>query len=87
MGRSCKVISRSGTFEEDTNDPVKIAGFLELLAESVHRALLRDRFLFKVVTLKVRFEDFSTYTRSRTISIWTSDLFVIKERQSCFFRL
>ena len=27
-----KSISRSGTFEEDTNDPVKIAGFLELLA-------------------------------------------------------
>lgn len=73
-----KSISRSGTFEEDTNDPVKIAGFLELLAESVHRALLRDRFLFKVVTLKVRFEDFSTYTRSKTIPVWTSDMFVIK---------
>lgn len=73
-----KSISRSGTFEEDTNDPVKIAGFLELLAESVHRALLRDRFLFKVVTLRVRYEDFSTYTRSRTVSVWTSDIFVIK---------
>ena len=46
-----KSMSR-GTFEEDTNNPVKIAGFLELLAESVHRALLRDRFLFKIVTLK-----------------------------------
>ncbi|HET8687793.1 MAG TPA: hypothetical protein VFM18_14170 [Methanosarcina sp.] len=73
-----KSISRSGTFAEDTNDPVKIAGFMELLAESVHRALLRDRFLFKVVTLKVRFEDFSTYTRSKTVSVWTSDIFVIK---------
>jgi len=73
-----KSISWSGTFAEDTNDPVKIAGFLELLAESVHRALLRDRFLFKVVTLKVRFEDFSTYTRSKTVPVWTSDIFVIK---------
>ncbi len=73
-----KSISRSGTFSEDTNDPVKIAGFLELLAESVHRALLKNRFLFKVVTLKVRFEDFSTYTRSKTVSVWTSDIFVIK---------
>ncbi len=50
-----KSISRSGTFEEDTNDPVKIAGFLEMLAESVHRALLRDSFLFKKVNLKVRY--------------------------------
>lgn len=73
-----KSISRSGTFSEDTNDPVKIAGFLDLLAESVHRALLKNRFLFKVVTLKVRFEDFSTYTRSKTVSVWTSDIFVIK---------
>ena len=73
-----KSISRSGTFKEDTNDPIKIAGFLELLAESVHRALLRDKFFFKVVTLKVRFDDFSTYTRSKTISVWTSDIFVIK---------
>ena len=73
-----KSISRSGTFQEDTNDPVKIAGFLELLAESVHRALMKDRFLFKVINLKVRYDDFSTYTRSKTVPVWTSDIFVIK---------
>jgi DNA polymerase IV (archaeal DinB-like DNA polymerase) len=73
-----KSISRSGTFAEDTNDPVKITGFLELLAESVHRALLRDSFLFKVVILRIRFDDFSTYTRSKTVPVWTSDIFVIK---------
>ena len=76
--KAVKSISRSGTFEEDTNDPVKIAGSLEMLAESVHRALLRHSFLFKTVTLKVRFEDFSTYTRSKTTPVWTSDIFVIK---------
>jgi len=64
-----KSMSRSGTFEEDTNDPVKIAGSLEMLTESVHRALLRHSFLFKTVTLKVRFEDFSTYTCSKTTSV------------------
>jgi DNA polymerase IV (archaeal DinB-like DNA polymerase) len=57
---------------------VKIAGYLELLAESVHRALIKDHFLFKVVTLVVRYEDFSIYTRSKTVSVWTSDIFVIK---------
>ena len=30
------------------------------------------------ITLTVRFEDFSTYTRSKTSPIWTSDIFVIK---------
>jgi DNA polymerase IV (DinB-like DNA polymerase) len=73
-----KSISRHGTFTEDTNDPVKITGSLDLLVESVHSSLLKHRFLFKTVTLTVRFEDFSTYTRSKTIPIWTSDIFVIK---------
>jgi DNA polymerase IV (DinB-like DNA polymerase) len=73
-----KSISRHGTFAEDTNDPVKISGSLDILIESVHGSLLKHRFLFKTVTLIVRFEDFSTYTRSRTLPIWTSDIFVIK---------
>ncbi len=73
-----KSISRHGTFVEDTNDPVKITGSLNLLVESVHNSLLKNRFLFKTVILTVRFEDFSTYTRSKTIPIWTSDIFVIK---------
>ena len=75
---SVKSISRHGTFEEDTNDPVKIKGTLEMLAESVHSSLLKHHFLFKTIILTVRYEDFSTYTRSRTLSIWTADLFVIK---------
>ncbi len=75
---SIKSISRHGTFEEDTNDLVKITKSLEMLTESVHSSLMKHRFLFKTVTLIVRFEDFTTYTRSKTIPIWTSDLFVIK---------
>jgi DNA polymerase IV (archaeal DinB-like DNA polymerase) len=73
-----KSISRSRTFREDTNAPIKIVGFLEMLAENVHRALMKDRFLFKTVTLTVRYENFSTYTRSKTLSVWTADIFVIK---------
>jgi len=73
-----KSISRHGTFEEDTNDPVKIEGALEMLAGSIHSSLMKHRFLFRTVTLIVRFEDFFTYTRSKTVPIWTSDIFVIK---------
>jgi len=75
-----KSISRNGTFEEDTNDPVKISESLEMLVRSVHSTLMKHCFLFKTVTLTVRYEDFSTYTRSKTVSIWTSDIFVIKKK-------
>ena len=40
---------------------------------------MKYRFLFKTVTLTVRFEDFSTFSRSKTVPIWTSDIFVIKK--------
>ena len=66
--------SRSGTFEEDTNDPVKIAGSLEMLAESVHRALLRHSFLFKTVTLKaVSYTHLDVYKRQ--VPIQSSGIF------------
>jgi len=72
-----KSISRGGTFNENTNDPIKIAGYLKMLAERVYKSLIKHRFLYKVVTIRVRYDDFSTYTRSKTIPVWTSD-FVIK---------
>ena len=73
-----KSISRSTTFKEDTNDPIKISGYLDILAESVHKSLIKHQFLCKVVTIRVRYDDFSTYTRSKIIPVWTSDIFVIK---------
>jgi DNA polymerase IV (DinB-like DNA polymerase) len=51
---------------------------MELLAESVHKSLVKHRFLYKAVTIIVRYDYFSTYTRSKTIPVWTSDIFVIK---------
>jgi DNA polymerase IV (archaeal DinB-like DNA polymerase) len=62
-----KSISRSRTFGEDTNDPIKIAGYMELLADSVHTILMKHRFLFRTVTIIVRLEDFTTYTRAKTV--------------------
>lgn len=74
-----KSISRHRTFNVDTNDPLKIREALEILTAGVHNSLLENHFLFKTVTLTVRFEDFSTYMRSKTLPIWTSDIFIIKK--------
>jgi DNA polymerase IV (DinB-like DNA polymerase) len=49
-----------------------------MLVESVHRALVKHRFLYKVVTIRVRYDDFATYTRSKTVPVWTADILVIK---------
>ena len=60
-----KSISRSSTFKENTKDPIKIAGYLEMLAESLHKSLVKHRFPYKVVTIRVRYDYFSKYTRSK----------------------
>jgi DNA polymerase IV (archaeal DinB-like DNA polymerase) len=52
--------------------------YLDMLAECVHRSLTKHRYLYKVVSITVRYDDFSTYTRSKTIPVWTSYIFVIK---------
>jgi DNA polymerase IV (archaeal DinB-like DNA polymerase) len=73
-----KSISRHITFDEDTDDPEKITKGVEILADSVHGNLMKHRYLFRTITIIVRFEDFTTYTRSKTIPIWTYDINVIK---------
>ncbi|AAM04406.1 DNA polymerase Y family protein [Methanosarcina acetivorans] len=45
-GEAIKSIIWSSTFKENTNDPIKIAGYLEMLAESVHKSLFKHRLYF-----------------------------------------
>lgn len=73
-----KSISKEDTFDEDTADPHVIGQVLDSLAEDVHTSLTKKKFLFKTITLKVRFEDFSTYTRARSLKIHSTDIDVIK---------
>ncbi len=73
-----KSISKEDTFDEDTADPYIIEQVLDSLADSVHTSLMKEKFLFKTITLKVRFEDFSTYTRARSLRVYSTDLEIIK---------
>lgn len=73
-----KSISKEDTFDEDTADPEIIEKVLDSLADNVYRSLVKKKFLFRTVTLKVRFEDFSTYTRSKTLGACESNPDVIK---------
>ena len=73
-----KSISRHGTCAEYTKDHDKITSCMDMLAESVHVNLMKHSYLFRTITVIVRFEDFTTYTRSKTVTIWTSDINVIK---------
>jgi len=73
-----KSISRELTFEEDTEDPRVLSQTMEALAEDVHNALLEEGLLFRTLTIKVRYEDFTTHTKSCTLEHFTTDLNIIK---------
>jgi DNA polymerase IV (DinB-like DNA polymerase) len=73
-----KSISRHITFDEDTEDSKKIVKCIDVLADGVHHNLTKNRLLFRTVTIIVRLEDFTTYTRAKTVPIWTWDIDSIK---------
>ncbi|MDD1715692.1 MAG: DNA polymerase IV [Methanolinea sp.] len=66
-GECIKSISRETTFERDVKDINTLLSVLDDLAEDLVRELEQDRALCGTVTVRIRFPDFSTYTRSRTL--------------------
>ncbi|NOZ58675.1 MAG: DNA polymerase IV [Euryarchaeota archaeon] len=74
-----KSIGREQTFPRDLEEEEELRAALEELAERVHRDLKEEGFLFRTLTLKVRFSDFETHTRAKTLRSHHGDLATIKE--------
>jgi DNA polymerase IV len=65
-----KSISHSVTLEEDTSDGNSLRKVLLQLSERVSRRMRRDGFYGRRITLTVRYSDFYTFSKQRTISKW-----------------
>ena len=63
-----KSIGNETTFEHDVDDPDVIQARLLALADQVAGRLRAAGYVGRTVSLKIRFADFSTITRSRTLS-------------------
>ena len=66
-GRAAKSISREVTFHEDVTDPQSLRRTLGRHSERVASDLRRAGRRARTVTLKLRWSDFTTLTRSRTV--------------------
>jgi DNA polymerase IV len=62
-----KSISHSVTLEEDTSDPLVLRKVLSQLSEKVSKRMRRDSFFCGRVTLTVRYSDFFTFTKQKTL--------------------
>jgi DNA polymerase-4 len=63
-----KSMGHEHTLPKDTNDPDEISSVLFSLSSMVARRLRQRRFQGRTVTLKLRYSDFVTFTRSETIA-------------------
>jgi len=65
---AAKSISKEITFLEDTDDYQQLELILFEIAEKLGRILHKKQLKAKTVNLKIRLEDFSTFTRSKSFS-------------------
>jgi DNA polymerase IV len=71
--RETKSASSENTFDRDVKDLAVIREEIDRMARDVARWLARKERLARTVTIKVRYDDFSTITRSLTVLPPTSD--------------
>jgi DNA polymerase IV (DinB-like DNA polymerase) len=68
-----KSFSAEHTFERNVDDWGVVMDSLKALVDDVYWRIRDDGYLFRTVGIKVRFEDFETHTRDRTLSAYSND--------------
>lgn len=74
-----KSVSHETTFEEDTADSAVILQALDALCVEVQKETENQHLLFKTVTLKIRYENFETHTKSKTLPFLTNRLYDLQK--------
>jgi DNA polymerase IV (DinB-like DNA polymerase) len=69
-----KSIGRNVTFEKDTSDWDYVLKVLDKMCDEVYKEVNEYSFLFKTVTITVRYENFETHTHSKTLAFLTNRL-------------
>lgn len=71
-GEDSKSISHSVTLEKDTSEPNILKTVLLQLSEKVSRRMRKDGFYGKRVVVTVRYSDFFTFSKQKTLSRWVN---------------
>jgi DNA polymerase-4 len=80
-----KSISHEHTFGQDLSDPEQLESTLARLSEMVASRLREHRLYARTVQLKLRYKDFSTYTRAHTLDHATQlDIEIIEHSRRLF---
>ena len=81
-----KSISEETTFGKDTDDMDLVEQVLFRIADRLTRKMRRLDIAGRTVTLKIRLEDFATYTRSKTLPHLVNDMKTVRKEATELFR-
>jgi len=80
-----KSISNETTFDEDVGDRAVVVETLDKLAKDVHARAVQEGFMWKTTGIKLRFEDFSTFTRAKSRNDYTNSLEIMRDSVRSLF--
>jgi len=82
-----KSVSRERTFDTDTCDRDFLSSSITYLSEKVGKALREESLQAKTITIKLRYSDFKTISRSKTLPYYSNfDTEIIKVAKEMFFK-
>ncbi|MGA3108238.1 MAG: DNA polymerase IV, partial [Candidatus Bathyarchaeia archaeon] len=81
-----KSISSETTFQEDVTDKTKVMQAFDSIIQDVHARVQSQRMLFRTIGIKVRLENFETFTRARTHTRYTNEKAIIEEHVKQLYR-
>jgi len=77
--RKPKSVGAERTFDENISSEVFMVSRLEDIASALGHRLLNTKVSGKTITLKIKYSDFVSQTRSKTVPYYTADIAVILE--------
>ena len=77
--RKPKSVGAERTFDKNISSEIFMVSRLEDIASALDQRLLKTKISGKTITLKIKYSDFVTQTRSKTVPYYTADIAVILE--------
>ena len=77
--RKPKSVGAERTFDKNISSEIFMVSRLEDIASALDQRLFKTKISGKTITLKIKYSDFVTQTRSKTVPYYTSDIAVIFE--------
>jgi DNA polymerase IV (DinB-like DNA polymerase) len=72
-GYERKSLGSEITFDQDVEDFTSIYKALEMIIERLHKSLIKHNWFYQTCVIKIRFQNFNTYTRQKKLKIPTNN--------------